>query len=102
LQDVFEITGLVNRYVDSEAPWKLAKENENRLKDVLYNIWNGVRIATLLLSPFMPEKTGVIWNALGKRGAIDAAGFEDEKVFYHSEELGVIEKVPPIFPRVEA
>ena len=74
LQDVFEITGLLNKYVDSEAPWKLAKEDENRLKTVLFNIWNGVRIATMLLYPFMPEKTGVIWNALGKRDAIGARG----------------------------
>lgn len=101
LQDVFEVTGLLNRYVDSEAPWKLAKEDQDRLKTVLFNIWNGVRIATLLLHPFMPEKTGMIWSALGKRGPIDAARLEDEKVFYHSEDLSAIEKVPPIFPRVE-
>jgi methionyl-tRNA synthetase len=102
LQDVFEITGLLNRYIDSEAPWKLAKEDEKRLKTVLFNIWNGVRIATILLYPFMPEKTAIIWNALGKRDAIESATFQNEKVFYHSEELAVIEKIPPIFPRVEA
>lgn len=102
LQDVFEITGLLNRYIDSEAPWKLAKEDEKRLKTVLFNIWNGVRIATILLHPFMPEKTAIIWNALGKRDAIESATFQNEKVFYHSEELAVIGKIPPVFPRVEA
>jgi methionyl-tRNA synthetase len=102
LQDVFEITGLLNRYIDSEAPWKLAKEDEKRLKTVLFNIWNGVRIATILLYPFMPEKTAIIWNALGKRDAIVSATFQNEKVFYHSEELAAIEKIPPIFPRLEA
>jgi methionyl-tRNA synthetase len=101
LQDVFEITGLLNRYIDSEAPWKLAKEDETRLKTVLFNIWNGVRIATMLLHPFMPEKTGIIWNALGKPDTVESVTFENERVFYHSDELAVIEKVPPIFPRVE-
>ena len=56
LAQVFEITALLNKYIDTEAPWKLAKENPGRVPTVLYNVWNGVRIAALLLYPFMPDE----------------------------------------------
>ncbi|OPY70930.1 MAG: Methionine--tRNA ligase [Syntrophorhabdaceae bacterium PtaU1.Bin034] len=101
LNNVFEITGLLNKYIDTEAPWKLAKENPARLPTVLYNIWNGVRISTLLLYPFMPSKTARIWKALGINRDIEKASFEDEKHFYHAGDLSSIEKTPPLFPRIE-
>jgi methionyl-tRNA synthetase len=101
LTGVFEITALLNRYIDTEAPWKLAKENPGRLPTVLHNVWNGVRIATLLLYPFMPGKTAQVWKALGIGKAIEKASFGEEKKFYHAGDLGTIEKVAPIFPRIE-
>jgi methionyl-tRNA synthetase len=102
LNNVFEITGLLNKYIDTEAPWKLAKEDPSRIPTVLYNVWNGVRIAALLLHPFMPAKTAEVWKAIGIQRPIDEASFEVEKVFYHAGDLSVIQKVPPIFPRLEA
>ncbi len=84
LSAVFEITALLNRYIDTEAPWKLAKEDTTRLATVLYNIWNGVRIATLLLHPFMPSKTAPAWQALGMGRDIGKASFDGERAFYHA------------------
>ena len=98
---VFEITALLNKYIDSEAPWKLAKENPARVPTVLYNVWNGVRIATVLLYPFMPAKTQEVWKALGMGSRIDKVTFDKEKGFYLPGEVGVIGKVAPIFPRLE-
>jgi len=98
---VFEITALLNRYIDTEAPWKLAKEDPGRVPTVLYNVWNGVRIAALLLYPLMPGKTAEVWKALGIGKAIDKASFEEEKRFYHAGDLAPIGKVAPIFPRIE-
>jgi methionyl-tRNA synthetase len=102
LGSVFELTALLNKYIDTEAPWKLAKENPDRLPSVLYNIWNGVRIATLLLYPFMPSKTGQVWKALGIGRDIAKASFEDERHFYHEADHSPIQKIPPLFPRIEA
>ncbi len=102
LNAVFELTSLLNRYIDTEAPWKLAKENPSRLPTVLYNVWNGVRISTLLLYPFMPSKTAHAWKALGINKAIEKASFDEEKDFYHTEALSPIDKITPIFPRREA
>ncbi len=101
LTSVFEITSLLNKYIDTEAPWKLAKENPDRIPTVLYNVWNGVRIATLLLYPFMPTKTAQVWKALGIGRDIEKSNFDEEKRFYHAGGLATIGKVPPVFPRLE-
>ena len=101
LTNVFEITALLNKYIDTEAPWKLARQDQGRLTTVLYNVWNGVRIATLLLYPFMPTKTARVWKVLGIGRDIEKASFGDEKRVYHTEDLTIIEKVAPLFPRIE-
>jgi methionyl-tRNA synthetase len=101
LGSVFELTALLNKYIDTEAPWKLAKENPSRLYTVLYNIWNGVRIAALLLYPFMPSKTAQVWRALGIGRDIEKASFEDERHFYVEAGHSPIVKIPPLFPRIE-
>jgi len=101
LQDVFEIMSILNKYIDTEAPWKLSKEGDARIRTVLYNIWNGLRIGAILLYPFMPSKSQIIWDALGIGRKIEEASFEDEKVFYFSEDISYIDKIKPIFPRIE-
>jgi methionyl-tRNA synthetase len=101
LQNVFEIISILNKYIDSEAPWKLAKEGDVRIKTVLYNIWNSLRIVAMLLYPYMPVKSEVIWNALGIGKPIEKILFDNEKVFYFMDDLGTIDKIKPIFPRIE-
>ena len=102
LSAVFELTALFNRYIDTEAPWKLAKEDAGRLSTVLYNIWNGVRIATLLLYPFMPSKTDSAWKSLGIGTDISKVSFDEERNFYFPAGLAPVDKIPPLFPRRDA
>ena len=101
LADAFEIISILNKYIDSEAPWKLAKEGDVRIKTVLYNIWNSLRVAAMLLYPFMPEKSNLIWKALGIGKSIETVRFDDERNFYRSDDTGLIDKIAPIFPRIE-
>jgi methionyl-tRNA synthetase len=101
LQAVFEITSGLNKYIDSEAPWKLAKEGDVRVKTVLFNLWNGVRIAAMLLSPFIPGKAVEIRKALGIASPAAEIDLEREKEFFLPGDLGPIEKIAPIFPRIE-
>ncbi len=101
LQHVFEITSILNKYIDSEAPWKLAKEGDPRIKTVLYNLWNGLRVTAMLLYPFMPVKSQSIWNAIGIGKMIEKISFDGEKVFYCIDDMAAIGKIAPIFPRIE-
>ena len=101
LQHIFEITSILNKYIDSEAPWKLAKEGDLRIKTVLYNLWNGLRITAMLLYPFMPVKSQSIWNAIGIGKTIEKVSFDEEKGFYCIDDMAAIGKIAPIFPRIE-
>ena len=102
LAAAFEIISILNKYIDTEAPWKLAKEGDVRIKTVLYNIWNSLRIVAMLLYPFMPQKSNLVWKALGIGRSIENVSFDKEKEFYCPEDLSPIDKIAPLFPRLEA
>ncbi|HNT42903.1 MAG TPA: methionine--tRNA ligase [Syntrophorhabdaceae bacterium] len=101
LQNVFEIMSILNKYIDSEAPWKLAKEGDVRVRTVMFNLWNGIRIAAVLLYPFMPGKSQLIWKALGIGKSIETCDLEEEMRFYTPSDIAPIDKIPPVFPRIE-
>ncbi|MCX8023226.1 MAG: methionine--tRNA ligase [Syntrophorhabdaceae bacterium] len=101
LNAVFEIISILNKYIDSEAPWRLFKEGDGRIKTVFYNIWNGIRITAMLLYPFMPEKSQKIWEAIGIDKYIGSSDFDHEKGFYFTEDIKLLHKIKPIFPRIE-
>ena len=67
LEQVMRYVRLLNRYFNDEAPWKLAKdpEQKGRLGTVLYNIVEGLRIASILLEPAMPNKAKQVRDDLG-------------------------------------
>jgi len=67
LGEVFKVISRANKYIDENAPWVLAKNEENkpRLARVLYNLLETVRICGGLLSPFMPDTAAEIAKRLG-------------------------------------
>jgi len=98
---IFEIISLLNKYIDTEAPWKLSKERDGRLATVLYNLWNSLRILACLFYPFMPQKSQELWSAVGIRKPLEKTLFVNERSFYHSEDVARIDSIAPLFPRVE-
>ena len=67
LETVMQFVRQLNRYFNDEAPWKLAKDpaQHERLGTVLYNIAEGLRIASVLLEPAMPTKAQQVRTDLG-------------------------------------
>ena len=67
LAEVFKVISRANKYIDENAPWVLAKSEENkpRLAKVLYNLLETVRVCAGLLTPFMPATTEEIAKRLG-------------------------------------
>ncbi|MDQ6861087.1 MAG: class I tRNA ligase family protein, partial [Verrucomicrobiota bacterium] len=89
-----------NGYVETTAPWKLAKDPERAetLDHVLHALAEATRIIALLLSPILPKAAGAIFEQLNWKGEMTFAatawgGLPDN----HS--LG---KPTPLFPRIEA
>lgn len=101
LQTVFDLISHLNKYIDSEAPWRLAKEDERRLSTVLFNLWNGLRIVALFLYPFMPKKSNEIWKALGIRKPIEETEINKQKGLFRMDDLAEIKKIAPLFPRIK-
>ncbi|MBR1972445.1 MAG: methionine--tRNA ligase [Oscillospiraceae bacterium] len=67
LADIFKVISRANKYIDENAPWVLAKSEENkpRLARVLYNLLETVRVCAGLLTPFMPATVEEIARRLG-------------------------------------
>ena len=64
IDEVFEIFRRSNKYIDETMPWKLAKEDIPRLKTVIYNLLESIRIGAVLLKPFLPETSDKIFKQL--------------------------------------
>ena len=108
--DRFDITGALetiwdyvrglNRYVEQTKPWELAKDpaREGDLDRALFELADGLRIAAVALSPYLPETASSILAALGQ--STDVAW---EHVAYgRTAPASGIEAAQPLFPRIDA
>jgi methionyl-tRNA synthetase len=87
----------LNRYVEEQAPWALAKAGEDeRLDEVLYSLAEGLRVVSVLLHAYMPETTLRLLEALGQDGLEI-----DEARFGARPGGATAARVPPLFPKVE-
>lgn len=64
LESVLRLSSYLNKYVDSKAPWNLAKTNAYELGKVLYTLTDGVYLIANLLEPFMPNKMAKVFEVL--------------------------------------
>ncbi len=55
IHEIWSLVRRCNKYIDETTPWILAKdENKDRLKTVLYNLIETIRIIGIMISPIMP------------------------------------------------
>ena len=97
---VVDAVGDVNRYVEHAAPWAAAKEGRDAdVATVLYHAAEALRIASVLLSPVMPERMGELWRRLGW----EAPTALSEGLGWGGLEPGSpVTPGPPLFPRLDA
>jgi methionyl-tRNA synthetase len=57
----------LNRYVEEQAPWQLAKDPERGedLDRVLRTLAEGLRVVSVLLHPYLPASTTKLLETLG-------------------------------------
>ncbi len=69
LEDAWELVAALNRRIDDEKPWVLAKAGDpastEQLHALLYDLCEGLRWLAMLLHPVMPERTAAMWAQLG-------------------------------------
>ena len=98
-----EFVAIVNRYVDSEQPWALAKDPARaaRLREVLVTMAESLRCLGVVLMPFLPEAAQRIRTAMGDTAParLDLAVFG--RTWRVPDDLRAVQKLSGLFPRVE-
>ncbi len=65
LKHILEVISSCNKYIDITTPWVLAKTDKERLKTVLYNLYESIRVVATLLQAFIPDTAQKIFEKLG-------------------------------------
>jgi methionyl-tRNA synthetase len=99
-QEAWGLIARANQYVEEMAPWNLAKAKDaTRLNSVLGSLARGLARITILLHPFIPGKTAVVWNALGQEGPLDEARWVTLEAPQTTGKS--VTKLTPLFPKPE-
>jgi methionyl-tRNA synthetase len=96
LEEIWQRVRRLNRYVEEQAPWTLAKDDTKaeQLDTVLLTLAEGVRVITVLLWPYMPDTTEKLLTTLhAPDRSLDCARLG-------AGTLGAIDKLEPLFPRI--
>jgi len=73
LEEIWTVVRAANNYIAQTEPWKLAKTSPEKVKDVMFTVWNALRIAAVSLYPFMPEASEKIWKQIGLQSLTEEA-----------------------------
>src|SRR5262245_55775022 len=104
LARLWEYIRLVNRYIDEQAPWALAREPAQRrqLDTVLYSQVESLRLIALLLFPFMPHTAASMWHQLGLQDEISTQHLATATAWGGVPPETQIQPGVQLFPRIEA
>ncbi len=88
-----------NKYIDETTPWVLAKDDatKDRLKTVLYNLTECIRIAGVLLTPFIPETTEKIMAQINT----SVTSFDSVESFGGYVSGSKVGEATPLFARID-
>lgn len=89
-----------NQYIDEQEPWKLRKEDPERMKTVLYHLAETVRCIAIMLQPFCPIASGKILDQLAvPEGERSFAQLNEQ---FSLEPGKALPKPEGVFPRLQA
>ena len=100
LEVVWALVSALNKYLVETKPWELADagDERERLDAVLWTAAEGVRIATALVAPIIPESASTVWKQLGCEGTPEQVRL-DELAWGDLPPGQQIGEVKPVFPR---
>jgi len=103
LEAVWVLLSKLDKFIVERAPWKMARQPEAQadLDATLYTAAEALRIATVLLSPVLPQSAPKIWLQLGMTEPLEAARL-DTLAWGQLPSGQKIGEVSPVFPRIEA
>lgn len=103
LAAIWALIGKANKYIEVEAPWKLAKDEskKDQLAAVMYNLAEVLKTVAILVNPFMPETAKKMWEQLNFAQSLEK--IEPQQISYAGLEIAgtKVKKGNPLFPRLE-
>lgn len=101
-EEIWRLLSAANKYIDTEAPWSAVRTDPKRAGAVLYNTLEAVRIATILLSSWLPVATQKVWEQLGIATPLSEQRIEEATQWGRLKPLTRVKPGAPIFPRIES
>jgi len=92
IEIILQFVRSINKYIETKAPWKLAKEEPEIAGKILFTAAEALRVSAILLSPIMPNRTQTVLETLGAtESGLDWGGLTS----------GIEIKLhDPLFPRI--
>jgi methionyl-tRNA synthetase len=103
LESLWELVRGLNKYIDTQAPWSLHKENNgSRLATVMYSVLECMRKVAVHLWPVMPEAASAMLAQLGVTDSPASLNLQMEAEGWGQLSAGTeVAKASNLFPRVE-
>ncbi|PSR21592.1 MAG: methionine--tRNA ligase [Sulfobacillus acidophilus] len=99
LTSIFRLIGRANKYIEEKKPWDLARSDDRvTLHNVLYGLWETLRVVSVLLTPFLLETPDKIREQLGLEQPVE--NYREAWFGFDAEGI-VVRRQAPIFPRIE-
>ena len=104
LGELWSLVSRTNKYIDETSPWVLAKDEADKpkLAAVMNNLAESLRHIAVMIQPFMTTTPKQIIEQLGLDEKLLA--WDTIETFGNTipQNMKVVEKGTPIFPRLEA
>jgi methionyl-tRNA synthetase len=103
LAAIWKLINRANKYIEETSPWALAKDpaTRPRLMNVMYNLAETIRVAGVMLAPFMPLTPPKVWAQLGISHLKELHTWESIQNWGQIKPGVSIKRGEPIFPRIE-
>lgn len=92
---VMNLAKRCNKYIDETAPWVLAKDENSlpRLKTVLYNLLECIRLLGVMLTPIIPESAASVAAQIGS---------DNRELRFGAVTEYTVGQAKPLFARIDA
>jgi methionyl-tRNA synthetase len=99
LELIWSLINKANKYIEDSKPWQLNKTDKEKLKTVIYNLAEVLRIIALSLFSFIPSTSANILSQLGLEKPLESGGLDEIKAWGKIKPQTKISKGKPLFPR---
>ena len=85
IKSVINISFLTNKYINDEEPWKLKKNNVEKMNNILHTALEQIAKISILLNPVIPRSSTKVLDALNLNNDSRNISFVDSNYLLNDE-----------------